>query len=78
MNPRLAVDDLMDGPPVNAILACELALAGGSRRMGGTNSKNLRFGQSGAGMFFAASSWPHYAPALVYHVGYVVFGRAEE
>jgi len=72
------VDDKPDGSPVNAILACELALAGGSRRMGGTNSKNLRFGQSGAGMFFAASSWPHYAPALVYHVGYVVFGRAEE
>ena len=77
MNPRLAVDDLMDGPPVNAILACELALAGGPGCVSGADVNDLGLGQFGLGVKRPTRSTAP-SPALVYHVGYVVFGRAEE
>jgi hypothetical protein len=77
MNPRLAVDDLMDGPPVNAILACELALAGGPGCVSGADVNDLGLGQFGLGVKRPTRSTAP-SPALMYHVGYVVFGRAEE
>ena len=77
MNPRLAVDDLMDGPPINAILACELALAGGPGCVSGADVNDLGLGQFGLGVKRPTRSTAP-SPALMYHVGYVVFGRAEE
>ena len=77
MNPRLAVDDLMDGPPVNAILACELALAGGPGCVSGADVNDLGLGQFGLGVKRPTRSTAP-SPALMYHVGSVVFCRAEE
>ena len=77
MNPRLAVDDLMDGPPVNAILACELALARSKRCENKADVNDMGLGQFGLWVKRPTRSTAP-SPALMYHVGYVVFGRAEE
>ena len=77
MSPMFTVDDKPDGSPVNAILACELALTGGPSGMGGANVKHLGFGQFGL-MVKRPTRRAATSPALVYHIGYVIFGRAEE
>ena len=75
MNPSLAPDNLLDGLPVNAILACKLALTGGPSGMGGANVKHLGFGQFGFRVErptrCAATS-----PALIYSIGNVILVRA--
>ena len=77
MNPSLAPDNLLDGLPVNAILACKLALTGGPSGMGGANVKHLGLGQLGL-MVERPTRPATTGPALVYHIGYVIFGCAEE
>ena len=77
MRPRSAYHNEPDGSPVNAILACELALTGTTGGMGGTNGDYLGLGQLGLMVTFAAPG-PARSPALCYHVGYVGFGRAKE
>ena len=77
MCPVFASNDEPNGSAVNAILACELALTGGSSGMSGANDKDLGFGQFGSGVE-RPTRRPTTGPALVYHIGYVVFGRAEE
>ena len=77
MCPVFASNDEPNGSAVNAILACELALTGGSSGMSGANDKDLGFGQLGL-MVERPTRRAATGPALVYHIGYVIFGRAEE
>ena len=75
MCPVLARDDEMNGSPVNAILACELALTGGPGGMGGTNGEYLGLGQLGLMVTFAAPS-PARSPALSHRISDVILVRA--
>ena len=77
MSPDHALNDMLDCAAVNAILACKLALTGGPSGMGGANVKHLGFGQFGL-MVKRPTRRAATSPALVYHIGYVIFGRAEE
>ena len=77
MCPMFASNDEPNGSAVNAIFACELALTGGPSGMGGANVKHLGFGQFGL-MVKRPTRRAATSPALVYHIGYVIFGRAEE
>ena len=75
MCPVLARDDEMNGSPVDAILACELALAGGPGGMGGADGKDLCIGQLGTAVTFAAR--PAAAgPALSHRISDVILVRA--
>ena len=77
MSPDHALNDMLDCAAVNVVLACKLALTGGPSGMGGANVKHLGFGQFGL-MVKRPTRRAATGPALVYHIGYVIFGRAEE
>jgi hypothetical protein len=77
MNPVLRLTITCWMAAVNAILACELALTGGPGGIDGANVKDLGLGQFGL-MVKRPTRPAATSPALVYHIGYVIFGRAEE
>lgn len=77
MRPVFASNDEPNGSAVNAIFACELALADGSGGIDGANVKDLGLGQLGL-MVERPTRPATTGPALVYHIGYVIFGCAEE